>query len=198
MTFSELYETVSHFGFDTDLEDFKSQFIDAANRGFKQVTRRFPRMGEKRYILEEKDRQNGMVLVNVKDLVNGVHGGEYASLPENPVRTMNGELFRNDQYRLFNRDTILFLPKAVNGEYIIDYVKRAPKFNLDSFNKDMDIDLDDDLCEALALYCAYYVLLEENAELASAYYARYTEMMSEIILTKPTHTPNGYRIDKGW
>lgn len=200
MTFNEIYEKVSHLGFDTDLEDFREQFIDAVNRGFKQVTRRMPRMGQKIITLEESIRTNGMAKIDIKEAINGKDGGEYKSLPQNPVRTRDGELCRTDCYRMLNKDTILFLQNAENGEYIIDYIRNAQKFNHNDFESDNDLDLDEELCEALVLYVAYYVLLDDsaNAELAATYLARYNEMMNEIIYTHVTHAPNGYQIVKRW
>lgn len=198
MTFNEIYEAVSHLGFDTDLEDFREQFIDAVNRGFKQVTRRVPRMGQKTISLDDTKRNNGIAKIDVKSEINGKDGGDYGNLPENPVRTNDGQLCRTDYYRMLNRDTILFLPNAENGEYIVDYIRKAPKFNHNNFEDEIDLDLDDDLCEALVLYCAYYVLLDDNADLAATYLARYNETINEIIYTHRTHTPNGYRIVKEW
>jgi hypothetical protein len=196
MTFTEIFEAVSHLGFDAEMDEYRNQFIDAVNRGFKQVTRRRPRMASVLYKIEGQDHD--LLTVDAKALVNGKEGGAYDRLPMNPVRTKDGQLYRTDRYRMLNRDTILFLREAEEGEYIIDYVKAAQKFNLNDFESEADIDLDEDLCEALVLYVSYYVLLEENAELAASYLARYNEMMAEIIQTQTTHTPNGYRVIREW
>lgn len=197
MTFTEIYEQVSHLGFDTDLEEYRNQFIDAMNRGFKQVTRRRPRMASVEF--EIKGSEHDLLPIDVEALVNGEkEGGAYGSLPMNPVRTIDGQLYRTDRYRLLNRNRILFLREAEEGVYIIDYIKKAQKFNHNDFENDNDIDLDEDLCDALVLYVAYYVLLDDNPEMAATYLARYNEMMAEIIRTQATHTPNGYQIVKEW
>jgi hypothetical protein len=196
MTFNEIFEVVSRLGFDNDLEEYRENFIDAMNRGFRTVTRVRPRMESVPYIIEGHDHD--LLTVDVKTLVNGDEGGAYGSLPMNPVRTKDGQLYRTDRYRMLNRDTILFLREAEEGEYIIDYVKAAQKFNLNDFESEADIDLDEDLCEALVLYVSYYVLLKENSDLAASYLARYNEMMAEIIQTQTTHTPNGYRVIRKW
>jgi hypothetical protein len=196
MTFNEIFEVVSRLGFDTDLEEYRENFIDAMNRGFRTVTRVRPRMESVPYIIEGHDHD--LLTVDVKTLVNGDEGGAYGSLPMNPVRTKDGQLYRTDRYRMLNRDTILFLREAEEGEYIIDYVKAAQKFNLNDFESEADIDLDEDLCDALALYVSYYLLLEENEELSAQYFMRYQETMAEIRRTQPSHTPNGYQITKRW
>jgi hypothetical protein len=199
MTFNEIFEEVSHLGFDTELEEYKAQFIDAMNRGFRAVTRRRPRVSSIRFELESSKRsEKGMFALDVKYTIMGDVGGAYERLPENPVRTEDGQLYRTDRYALLNKDTILFLPEAENGTYIIDFIMKSPKFDLDSFDDEDDIDLPEDLCDALVLFVSYYVLLDDNAELAGTYFARYNEAMVEILRTQPTHTPNGYQITKRW
>lgn len=199
MTFNEIFEVVSRLGFDTNLEEYRENFIDAMNRGFRTVTRVRPRMAFWTFELKESDRSSkGMYTLNVQSLINGEHGGAYERLPQNPIRTEDGQLYRSDRYTLLNKDTILFLPEAENGTYIIDYVMKSPKFDFDSFNDENDIDLHEDLCDALALYVSYYLLLEGNEELSAQYFMRYQETMAEIRRTQSSHTPNGYQITKRW
>lgn len=200
MTFNEIFEVVSRLGFDTELEEYRENFIDAMNRGFRTVTRVRPRMAFSEFELKESDRNSkGLRKLSVPEFLGGdSEGNNYERLPENPIRTEDGELYRSDRYKLLNKDTILFLPEAENGTYIIDYVMKSPKFNWNSFDDANDIDLSEDLCDALALYVSYYLLLEENEELSAQYFMRYQETMAEIRRTQPSHTPNGYQITKRW
>lgn len=200
MTFNEIFEVVSRLGFDTDLEEYRENFIDAMNRGFRTVTRVRPRMAFSTFELKESDRNpKGLLKISVPEFLGGgSEGNNYERLPENPIRTEDGQLYRSDRYTLLNKDTILFLPEAENGTYIIDYVMKSPKFNLNSFDNDHDIDLSEDLCDALALYVSYYLLLEGHEELSAQYFMRYQETMAEIRRTQPSHTPNGYQITKRW
>jgi hypothetical protein len=192
MTFEDFYEAVSHLCFDTDVSDYRDLFIDAMNRAFRQVTSVRPRMSFTTYNLASTDSE--ATKVNVRELV----GDAYNRMPTNPVRDSIGLVVSNQQYTFLNKDTIMFLPSAKAGVYIIDYVMKSPKFDLDSFESDADVDIDDDLADAVVLLVAYYVLLGEDEDKAAAYLSRYYEKVSEIKQTVATHAPNGYTNANGW
>jgi hypothetical protein len=192
MTFTEYYEKVAHLGFDSDIEDFRDQFVDAMNRAFKQVTRIRPRMGILTDISLEEG--HGIVKIDVKESIKD----DYGSLPMNPVRMSDGTLYRSDRYIMLNRNTVMFLPSAEAGLYMIDYIRRTPTFNYDNFESDEDVDIDDDLSDALVLIVAYYTFLDDDESKATNYLSRAMELLSEIKATQATHSPGGYKEIVRW
>lgn len=192
MTFPEYYEEVAALGFDSDIEDFRKAFLSAMNRGFRDITRIRPRMASTKYALDNSAYTCHSV--NVKEEVKD----DYGSLPMNPVRTLDGLLYDNRKYTFLNKDTIMFLPNAETGTYIIDYRRKAKKFTENDFESEEEIDLDDDLSYALTLLVAYYTFLDDDAEKATQYLARYNEEKATIERTQITHTPNGYFNRNGW
>ena len=188
MTFKELYENVSHLAFTSSIEDTKQLFIDACNRGIKQVSRIRPRMKA----IPFKPSEHGD-RVDVREHVSD----EFGRLPRNPLRYASGTLVPATDYTYLNLTTIMLL-NGQEAEYIIDYECAPQHFNHDDFSSKLDIHLDEDLCDLLVLLVAAYVLLDDRPEQAGQYMSLYREREAQIRETQSTHAPGGYCLTTGW
>lgn len=91
----------------------------------------------------------------------------------------------------------LYLARNRPGSYRVRYRRAAPALPADAA-EDTEIPLDGDVAELLPLLIAYYLLLDEEPEKATAYLTLYREGSQLVHRATVAAAPVGYRNTNGW
>lgn len=122
-------------------------------------------------------------------------GARFLSFASLPVRYHNVNLNAPTDYRI--EGSSLYLRTDKSGTYEVRY--QVTPFVLTADNEDVDIELDGELCELVALRAAYYLYMITDVEVADRCLAEYQRLMGIVMSTAhKVRTPNQFRDVRGW
>ena len=121
---------------------------------------------------------------------------DFISLAANPIELVEYEYINRD-YKIED-GRVLLLPHDKCGIYRVRY-NRKPKeleYRTDPTLDDKEIDLDADLAELVPLLTASYVWIDDEAEKAAYYLARYQERAQVIEYKAKSYSPISYETNR--
>lgn len=121
----------------------------------------------------------------------------FLGLTQPPMRlTEKGYQILKGDYLVENNAT-LYLPVKEEGCYRI-YYRRTPQIITPETPLDTHLEMEEELCQALPLLVAHYLLLDEEPEKAQQYLTLYREQYALLRTTSVTCQGANYYSTNGW
>lgn len=197
MTIKELRNATASLGFENELESDEG-FFSAANRALYCANRIRPRTSELEVFIGEDE------LATYDKQINGKPYRELdmpSLCPDflclAPSCALYGAipLKQNEDFLLLNGRKVLFSPSRA-GTYRIVYYKKLRRIVGD--DEEMELELDEDICQILPLLVASYVWLEDEEEKAEKYKSLFYAEASMIQDFSHKSHSSGYNTSEGW
>ena len=197
MTLKELHDATAALGFEDELES-SNGFFAAANRAIYCANRIRPKTAELEIYLPDDAPSYGDKEINGK-AYKRIDASRVCDnfLCFSPTAAFYGAIpLTEDKDFIITGKTTLLLACEREGLYRIRYYQKLRRLTLD--DEDMEIDLDEDICQILPLLVASYVWLEDEEEKADKYKSLfYSEAARLESFSKKSHTC-AYNTEGGW
>ena len=197
MTIKELRNATASLGFENELESDEG-FFSAANRALYCANRIRPRTSELEVFIGEDELDTYDKQINGKpyrELDMPSLCPDFLCLAPSCALYGAIPLRQNEDFLLLNGRKVLLSP-ARAGTYRIVYYKKLRRIVGD--DEEMELELDEDICQILPLLVASYVWLEDEEEKAEKYKALFYAEASMIQDFSHKSHASGYNTSEGW